>query len=151
MKKALILISYLLVSYQLFAQQAILKTQPRLFYNYLLFTDTILNFQQLQTTLPDGARIQLIDDLAKVKKTKLIKFANRGDSTVRLWYVNNTIFIPCKLVVLQSKKVIAEIAFWPNAESVEIDLKLLANGHYTFAISDGKQVLEEGNLEVERD
>jgi hypothetical protein len=86
------------------AQQGLLKTQPRLFYNYLLFTDTILDFQHLQTTLPEGARMQLTDDVSKVKRAELIQFKNRGDSIDRFWYVNNTIFTQCKLVVYQNNK-----------------------------------------------
>jgi hypothetical protein len=145
-------VSALVIAFSVFAIKAnaqnILQTKPRLMYNYLLFTDTILDFKHLQSTLPDGARMQLTDDIAKVKRTELIQFIDRGDSVDRFWYVNNTIFTQCKLVVVQHKKVVEEILFWPNAESVEVEIKLLQTKKYTIKTLLGELVLEQREIEI---
>jgi hypothetical protein len=93
--------------------------------------------------------MQLTDNITKVKRTELIQFKNRGDSIDRFCYVNNTIFTQCKMQVYQNKKIVEEILYWPNAESVEVDTKLLEAKKYSIKIMQGETVLEEREVMVE--
>jgi hypothetical protein len=146
MKKIFAVFVGVLFLQNVYAQLVLLKTQPRLMYNYLLFTDTLLDFQHLHSTLPEGARMQLTDDVSKVKRVELIQFKNRGDSIDRFWYVNNTIFTQCRIVVYQNNKKIEDILFWPNAESVEVDTRLLNGTKYSINVMQDEVILEERDI-----
>ena len=141
MKKYLLfVIGFICILAQLQAQN-ILQTKPRLMYNYTLFTDSVFAIDYKK--LPEGARPQLTDDIKAVAKKQLIQFTDRGDSIDRFWYVNNTCFTQCKFVVYQNKKVVEEILFWPNAESVEVDTKLLNPTKYVLQIWLDNAILEK--------
>jgi hypothetical protein len=51
MKKVFAVFVCVLFLQNVYAQLGLLKTQSRLMYNYLLFTDSILDFQHLQSIL----------------------------------------------------------------------------------------------------
>jgi hypothetical protein len=144
--KHLLLFILLVYTISTQASNSVLSTKPRLMYNYVLYTDSA--FKHDYTKLPDGAKPQLTNDLLSVKKTTLVPFVNKGDHVLRYWYINNTMFTPCKLVLYQNEQLIETILFWPNAESFEIDTKLLKPNKYSIKILDGVTVLEERVFEV---
>lgn len=146
MKKIIAIFFYCFCLQTMQAQSKIVTTQPRLLYNYFLYTDSILDFQYLQTTLPEGARLQMTDDLVRVKKSELIQFKNKEDGIDRFWYVNNTILTPCTLQVYQANQLMQEILFWPNAETFSIDTKLLKQSNYRFKILSNDYLLAEKEI-----
>lgn len=146
MKKIITIIICCFCLHTMQAQNKIVTTQPRLLYNYFLYTNTILDIQHLQTILPEGARLQVTDDIERVKKSELIQFKNKEDGIDRFWYVNNTILKPCTLQVYQANQLMQEILFWPNAETFSIDTKLLKQSNYRFKILSNDYLLAEKEI-----
>jgi hypothetical protein len=126
-------------------QQNILSVHPRVMLNYTLYT-TSANGHNYKA-LPDGARPQLTNNIAAFAKQELVTFTDRGDSILRFWYINNTCFTQCKVVLFCNNIPVAHILCWPIGEYFGIDTKLLGTGIYRFEILIDDKVVERKDLE----
>jgi hypothetical protein len=143
--KNLILMLFVLMNYQ--AQSQIIQIQERANYGFFIFTDTPVS-QIILRSLPRGARVEYFMDKATEKKSTLTQMLDTSDGKIKFWYRNNWLLTPCKIVIYQNKKVIAEKIFWANAELIGIQKKELSMGNYTLQIVNNGVVLEERDFEI---
>jgi hypothetical protein len=127
-------------------QQNVLSVHPRVMLNYTLYTTTAYGHNY--KALPDGARPQLTNNIAAFAKQELVTFTDRGDSILRFWYINNTCFTQCKVVLYCNNIPIANIMCWPIGEYFGIDTRQLSEGVYRFEILIDDKVVERKDLEL---
>jgi hypothetical protein len=143
--KNLILMLFVLMNYQ--AQSQIIQIQERANYGFFIFTDTPVS-QIILRSLPRGARVEYFMNKATEKKSTLTQMLDTSDGKLKFWYRNNWLLTPCKIIIYQSKKIIAEKIFWANAELIGIEKKELAAGKYVLQIINNGLVLEERDFEI---
>jgi hypothetical protein len=147
MRKLICTVVFSLCTASVFAQnkkQSLLSVHPRVMLNYTLYTTT--PYGHNYKALPDGARPQLTNNIAAFAKHELVKFADKGDSILRFWYINNTCFTQSKVVLYCNADIVDSILCWPIGEYFAVDAKLFGSDTYRFEILVDDRVVQSCHL-----